>query len=221
MIKKEIMMNKIKQVTILVVIFLIYKNIETHAIEIPTCDTDSKECISKKQSVTTSIMTKQISMTIIIGFGIWHSFSMIGVNPSALLTSAGISVAIIGLALKPILDEYIQGSVLIFQKRVKLADNVYILTRWGRWFPDKEQGPVKVVDLTPSFFTFQYQDGSKFTMNTTQINGFRIFHTDEVTDKKDDSAKPLVIHNEDSNVEKDDMELLMEPEPDPFLQFFM
>jgi hypothetical protein len=188
--------NAIRQLLILYALYIVYIKTHEFTIKIPTCQTDSRACADKKQAMTSRIIIKQILIATVVALGVWNTLSLIGVNPSTLIASTGISIAIIGLSIKPVLDEYIQGSVLIFQKRVTLGDDVHILTRFGRWIPEINEGPVKVIDLTPSFFTFRSNSGAAFTMNTTQISGFKIINQAGTDMQTHRHHKDVLLDNE-------------------------
>ena len=172
-IKKQIP-SKLKHVVIFVIMVILYNNINDINIDFKTCNSNDSGCIEQKQSVTMKSIIKQICIALIIAIGIWQLLYIFGSDPSTMFASAGISVAIIGLSFKPLLDEYIQGTHLIFQKRIMLYDKVHVFTKWGRWFPELHEEPVNVIGLYPTFFTFKHQDGRETTMNTGHINGFKI-----------------------------------------------
>ena len=167
--------SKLKNVVVLIVLAILYYNISRTEFEYVACNASSNnsECIERKQTMTIKSIIRQAAIAAILGVGVWQLLYLFGSDPSTMFASAGISVAIIGLSFKPLLDEYIQGTHLMMQNRVRLYDEVHIFTKWGNWYPQLHEDAVVIVELSPTFFTLKHKDGSQITLNTAHINGFK------------------------------------------------
>jgi small-conductance mechanosensitive channel len=168
--------SKLKNVVVLIVLAILYYNISRTEFDYGDCNVKvlkNSTCIEKKQAMTIKSIIQQAAIAAILGVGVWQLLYLFGSDPSTMFASAGISVAIIGLSFKPLLDEYIQGTHLMMQNRVRLYDEVHIFTKWGNWYPQLHEDAVVIVELSPTFFTLKHKDGSQFTLNTAHINGFK------------------------------------------------
>lgn len=186
--------SKLKNVVVLIVLAILYYNISRTEFDYDDCNaTNNFKCIEKKQAMTIKSIIQQAAIAAILGIGIWQLLYLFGSDPSTMFASAGISVAIIGLSFKPLLDEYIQGTHMMMQNRVRLYDEVHIFTKWGNWYPELHEDAVVIVELSPTFFTLKHKDGSQFTLNTAHINGFKSSTTHPMTandtDDKDKQEK--------------------------------
>lgn len=210
--------SKVKHIVYLTIFILLYRQV--HLVEFDyNCNNHSSACIDAKQNITMMSILRQIVLAVIICFGVWQLLYILGSDPSTMFASAGISVAIIGLSFKPLLDEYIQGTHLIFQNRVKLYDKVHIFTKFGRWYPELHDDAVTVINLSPTFLTLRLNDGTTFTLNTTQVNGFKLFESTEYT--KDISHKDSQHVQLHKNRDKDnDENHHYQDAPDALLELF-
>lgn len=153
----------------------------------PLCEF-GKHCNTWKQKLTTEIILIDLIRTIaFVGIGI-SLLSLLQVDTSGVMASAGISLAIIGLSIKPVADEFVYGTSFILQGRVKLWDTVHIFTKFGRWIPELSEQGVVVISISPLSFTFQYENGSRFNLNSSHINGILL--------DEDSGRTPIYIGNE-------------------------
>lgn len=210
--------SKLKHIVYLIILILLYRQV--HLVDFDyNCNDQSSSCIEKKQNITLMSILRQIVLAVIICFGVWQLFYILGSNPSTMFASAGISVAILGLSFKPLLDEYIQGTHLIFQNRVKLYDKVHIFTKFGRWYPELHEDAVTVVNFSPTFLTLRLNDGTTFTLNTTQVNGFKLLESTEYAkDMSEKSSKHTELHKNKDNDTDDNH--YRHNTPDPILELF-
>ena len=184
-------------VVLFIIFYIIYTRIDKVDLSDPCTTREDRSCNEKKRKITLKNLLIIFSKAIILVCVVWTLLRFMKINTTVLFSSLGISLAVIGLSIQTILEEYMYGITYMSQNRPEMWDTIHVYSKWGKWIPDIHKPGMKVVGINPMFFTFQFEDGKIMTLNCAQVSGFAKAKYQEASERNKD------VDNDDNGVDKD------------------